>query len=606
MLSPPSLGPRLFVLSSLLAGVLSDCGPPPVIRNGVPHKNIEGASFPPGSTVIYKCLGNFFNVYGKVDVVTCLPDSKWSHIEQFCVGSCMSPPRSAFAQVKKGQRKDYYIADTTVAYICRQGYDTIPEITPVITCRENYTWTEIPAFCKGKSCGDPGKPEHGDAVILTNLLYLAKVNFTCEDGYTLNGSPTTQCQWKKDHVEWSEKPPECQRQAVPPSGGSATNATGDCTHLNVPNASLRSGDPKDSYPDGTVLQYRCIPGYEPIPGVTLSLTCLATSRWSTENPKFCQGRLCPAITLENGRIIKATDLRLGDEITLGCNEGYRIIGQNTLRCSLIDSKVVWNRELPLCQRIPCFPPPDIANGVHTGRGFHEFDHGTAITYTCNPTFSLIGSPTITCSTAADGINGEWRPAPPECKVVSCSRPSIVNGGLTTTFRPTYEYNNIIMYVCERGHTLVGSDSSKCGADNKWHPPPPKCLEGIFTTVVPGHGNTTSNTAGPGTGGGGGAEGGGSTLDPGIASTADNHSGFFGGSTHSPETKPPKDDTAPNHSPGVIIGSVVAVILGICLIAAGWKYRSCFIKGKADPSSCNAESYRAVATHTEIGMEPKAS
>nr|XP_028590253.1 complement receptor type 1-like isoform X3 [Podarcis muralis] len=478
MLSPPSLGPRLLVLSALLAGVLSDCGPPPVIRNGVPHKNIEGASFPPGSTVIYKCLGNFFNVYGKVDVVTCLPDSKWSHIEQFCVGSCMSPPRSAFAQVKKGQRKDYYIANTTVAYICRQGYDTIPEITPVITCRENYTWTEIPAFCKGKSCGDPGKPEHGDAVILTNLLYLAKVNFTCEDGYTLNGSPTTQCQWKKDHVEWSQKPPECQRliekptedgtnttgQAVPPSGGSATNNT---------------------------------------------------------------GRLCPAITLENGRIIKATDLRLGDEITLGCNEGYRIIGQKTLRCSLIDSKVVWNRDLPLCQRIPCFPPPDIANGEHTGRGFHEFDHGTAITYTCNPTFSLIGSPTITCSTAADGINGEWRPAAPECKVVSCRRPSIENGGLTTTFRPTYEYNNIIMYVCERGYTLVGSDSSKCGADNVWHPPPPKCLKGIFTTVGPGHGNTTSNTAGPGTGGGGGAGGGGYTLDPGIASTADNHSGFLG-------------------------------------------------------------------------------
>ncbi|XP_033009862.1 complement receptor type 1 [Lacerta agilis] len=567
MLSPPSLCPRLLLLSSLLSGVLSDCGPPPVIHNAVPNKNIEGASFPPDSTVIYKCVGNFFNIYGKIDVVTCLQNSSWTHIEQFCVGSCMSPPRSAFAQLKKGQRKDYYPAKTTVAYLCRRGYDTIPEITPVITCRENYTWTQIPDFCKGKPCGDPGKPEHGDAVILTNFLYLAKVNFTCEDGYRLNGSPTTQCQWKKDHVEWTHKPPKCQRpteestedrttkttgQTVPPPRGSATNNKGNCNHPHVASATLRSGDPKDSYPAGTVLRYRCIPGYEPIPGETLTLTCLDTSRWSTENPKFCQGRLCPALTFENGRIIKSTDLRLGDEITLGCNEGYRIIGENILRCTLIDSKVNWNRDVPLCQRIPCFPPPDIANGAHTGRGLDEFDYGTAVTYTCNPTFSLIGSRTITCSTAADGINGEWRPAAPECKVVSCRRPSIENGRLTTTFRATYEYNNLIMYVCEHGHTLVGSGSSRCGADSIWHPPPPKCLKGIFTTTVAtaypdkGYGNTTSNTAGPGIGGGG-AGGGGDTLDPEI------------GSTHSPETKPPRDDTASNYSPGVIIEKLTLLL-----------------------------------------------
>ncbi|XP_044302771.1 complement decay-accelerating factor-like [Varanus komodoensis] len=69
---------------------------------------------------------------------------------------------------------------------------------------------------------------------------------------------------------------------------SPTKAEGTC---GAPNsrlyASLKSGKIKDSYPVGTVLQYKCIPGYENIPRVTPSIQCLDNSKWS-ETLRFCQ------------------------------------------------------------------------------------------------------------------------------------------------------------------------------------------------------------------------------------------------------------------------------------------------------------------------------
>ncbi|XP_060133463.1 complement decay-accelerating factor, GPI-anchored [Zootoca vivipara] len=128
---------------------------------------------------------------------------------------------------------------------------------------------------------------------------------------------------------------------------------------------------------------------------------------------FLLGRRCPTIDLANGRIVKSNDLRLGDEITLGCDEGHRMVGEKTLRCRLIQNKVDWDKELPLCQRVPCFPPPKIANGQHSTTSDGEYSYGTSVTYTCDPYHSLIGNRTITCLVAADGVTGEWRPAAPE-------------------------------------------------------------------------------------------------------------------------------------------------------------------------------------------------
>uniref|UniRef100_H9GK43 Sushi domain-containing protein n=1 Tax=Anolis carolinensis TaxID=28377 RepID=H9GK43_ANOCA len=163
-----------------------DCGPPPKLNNAVPNEKLLGESFPHMKSVTYKCLDGFYNIYGKLDVVTCLSDSQWTPIEEFCERSCVDPPRSRFARINPKDIKTYYPAESKVSFTCRPGYNTIPEVGSTVTCFTNYTWTALPVFCEGKPCGDPGKPENGDTVILTNLLYLAKVNFICEEGCKYN------------------------------------------------------------------------------------------------------------------------------------------------------------------------------------------------------------------------------------------------------------------------------------------------------------------------------------------------------------------------------------------------------------------------------------
>ncbi|XP_042319682.1 complement decay-accelerating factor, GPI-anchored-like [Sceloporus undulatus] len=65
----------LLLLLVLLSGIRGDCGPPPKLNNAIPYNKPHGESFLPMQSVNYKCLAGFYNIYGKLDVVTCLPDS---------------------------------------------------------------------------------------------------------------------------------------------------------------------------------------------------------------------------------------------------------------------------------------------------------------------------------------------------------------------------------------------------------------------------------------------------------------------------------------------------------------------------------------------------
>ncbi|KAH0618910.1 hypothetical protein JD844_018444 [Phrynosoma platyrhinos] len=126
-----------------------DCGPPPKLNNAIPYNKLHEESFLPMQSVNYKCLDGFYNIYGKLDIVTCLPDSQWSPIEEFCERICVNPPRSRFARMKSEDIMPFYPAESKVSFICRPGYNTIPGINSVITCLKNYTWTALPVFCEG-------------------------------------------------------------------------------------------------------------------------------------------------------------------------------------------------------------------------------------------------------------------------------------------------------------------------------------------------------------------------------------------------------------------------------------------------------------------------
>ncbi|KAK9404548.1 complement component receptor 1-like [Crotalus adamanteus] len=581
--------------------MLGDCGPPPVLKHAMPYDPVKSI-YKPYQSVTYRCLPGYRENHEKKHIATCFPETGWNSMEEFCESGCESPRETRFSVVDD-EFLHFYPVGSVVHHICHRSAEHIPghPKRPAITCLSNYTWSSVPVFCKGQSCGDPGKPENGGRIILMDFLLKAKVNFTCNEGYQLIGSPTSQClprTLSNNTVIWKPKPPICFRPTCPPppeiKNGAYTggkNGTfplnSKVTYISVamgllascsaqvlsaalllllfsstalsqcpapvlpPHSSLKGGgDLAESYAVDTTLRLQCIPGYDYLPGTIPTIRCLDTNKWS-DLPALCQGRRCPVPHIENGRIIDSDDLRLGEEITLACNDGFRIIGGNTRRCTLKSGKVDWNKELPFCERIPCVRPPVIANGRYDPNPLDTYDAGSTVLYRCDPDYSLIGKSAITCIVEENGVDGKWDLSPPECKKVECHRPRVENGRVASVFQATYTYENKIQIECNPGHTLVGSSTIECGADSQWKSVPTCRMQ---TTASP----TASQTT-------------------------------------------PTHESGSNNTVGIVFGAVTAVIVLAALIFAAVKWFS--LQGKANVPHASTDSYHVVS-EKDMTLEEK--
>ncbi|XP_065259495.1 membrane cofactor protein-like [Emys orbicularis] len=228
---------------------------------------------------------------------------------------------------------------------------------------------------------------------------------------------------------------------------------------------------------GNKVEYNCRPGYSKVQRSTLQ--CMPYSRWSDAG-EFCKAKSCrhPGEP-ENGRLVILTDLMFGATVNFICEEGYRLIGNAERKCVLEGSQVIWDKDIPYCQVIPCKPPPEIEHGTHTGTTMEEFNYGTSVTYQCNTVergrvpFSLIGEPSIHC-TSTDNINGDWSGPAPECKVVRCEQPRVDHGKQMTGYSPVYTYRASVLFECEHRYTLKGSNVLHCNENSRWDPQLPVC------------------------------------------------------------------------------------------------------------------------------------
>ncbi|KAG6935526.1 complement C3b/C4b receptor 1 like, partial [Chelydra serpentina] len=231
----------------------------------------------------------------------------------------------------------------------------------------------------------------------------------------------------------------------------------------------------NSYPFGTKLKYSCCPGYVLGSGKSPLVTCLANSTWSVD-PEFCVEKSCghPGEP-KNGRVI-VTDALFGSTVNFTCEEGHRLIGQPYRRCEISGMDVAWSGDVPICERIPCRPPPDIPKGRHTGVIMEDFSYGSAVTYKCDNGYPLTGEASIHCTTK-DGLNGEWSARPPRCGEVRCPAPKIQNGRRVSGDRHFYSYKDNVTFECDPGYTMKGHSLSQCQTDDTWDPPLPVCEPG---------------------------------------------------------------------------------------------------------------------------------
>lgn len=62
----------------------------------------------------------------------------------------------------------------------------------------------------------------------------------------------------------------------------------------------------------------------------------------------------------------------------------------------------------------CKAPPSISNGKHNAGYEDAYPYGSSVTYSCNPSFSMVGDASISC-TVENKTKGVWSPSPPTCK-----------------------------------------------------------------------------------------------------------------------------------------------------------------------------------------------
>ncbi|NXP39871.1 CR1L protein, partial [Leiothrix lutea] len=230
------------------------------------------------------------------------------------------------------------------------------------------------------------------------------------------------------------------------------------------------------FPVGTTLNYTCRPGYVEQPLISPTITCLENLTWS-EAQEFCKTRRCayPG-DFQNG-YIDSTDLTFGSTVTFFCNEGYRLRGNKKMTCVIRGEGVTWDGTLPYCEKIPCEPPPKIANGGYEEQASYVYQ--SSVTYRCQDVprgsdpFSLIGDGTIFC-TADEHSNGVWSGPPPECRVVKCEDPRVENGRKVSGFGYPYKYKDSVVFECDSGYYMVGAEVITCAENNAWDPPQPTC------------------------------------------------------------------------------------------------------------------------------------
>ncbi|NXU22383.1 CR1L protein, partial [Thalassarche chlororhynchos] len=229
----------------------------------------------------------------------------------------------------------------------------------------------------------------------------------------------------------------------------------------------------------SVVEYVCRPGYMRNVKARNVLVCGRNSRWHGSRD-FCIPKPCPYPgEPANGRLVLAEKFSFGSAANFTCNTGYRLVGNFQIQCVIKNGVVTWDRDIPICEPIPCSPPPEIANGEHSGADKELFEYGASVTYWCHTVkwgerpFSLVGDASIFCTTT-DNVNGVWSKPAPECKVVNCEQPNVENGKLLSTYRADYTYRDTVMFDCNFRYTMNGSDASMCKENGLWDPPLPLC------------------------------------------------------------------------------------------------------------------------------------
>ncbi|XP_029087059.1 membrane cofactor protein isoform X1 [Monodon monoceros] len=348
------------------------------------------------------------------------------------------------------------------------------------------------------------------------------------------------------------------------------------------------GVPKPSYSPGDSIQYECRPGYQPKrPSLPTSAVCQNDSMWSPLQ-EACTRKQCPNLgDPPNGQVHYPNgSILFGSEAHYVCNVGYFLIGPSILYCDISESTVDWSDNPPICEKILCKPPEKILNGKYTNSHKDIFEYSEVVTYSCDASngadpYSLVGESKLVCIG-----NDKWSSDPPQCKVVKCVHPHVENGMIVSGHGSKFYYKATIVYRCDEGFKLNGSNTILCSANSTWEPEIPTCIKESTTPSTQPPISSASVSTPP-------------SSQPPISSVSDSkptHPTMTLGSSHpgypSPIDEPPPKD-AESLGAGIIVAIVIGALFGVVVVICSIRF--CFHKKKRKEGIATYSAYQDKAT-----------
>ncbi|XP_065189082.1 sushi, von Willebrand factor type A, EGF and pentraxin domain-containing protein 1-like [Sycon ciliatum] len=307
----------------LLQGVWS--APPPTCQHitcpAAPPSIANGyistvpSSFLVGGTANISCLPGYQRTGAAV--ITCDKGGEWPSSKSLptCTRVTCSPLIQPLNGLVSPGAHDF---DAIRTYTCNQGYTLVG--SPTTKCVLDGVWSAPEPTCQRVTCLPLTHPTNGLVTPGDNNVNAIR-NYTCIKGFTLVGFPSTTC---LSNGVWSTHQPTCQR--------------GNCTPLTHPmNGSVSSGT--DNFEANR--SYTCNRGYTLV-GVATT-TCLLNGVWSAPQPACQPSTTCPALQFENG-VTPAQNTRVGEAVEVECAKGYQLKGRSFIVCL---SSGQWS-DTPLC------------------------------------------------------------------------------------------------------------------------------------------------------------------------------------------------------------------------------------------------------------------
>ncbi|EOB07041.1 Complement receptor type 2, partial [Anas platyrhynchos] len=150
-------------------------------------------------------------------------------------------------------------------------------------------------------------------------------------------------------------------------------------------------------------------------------------------------------------------------VSYSCDPGFVLVGEAHLNCT---SAGAWSAPAPRCQGHLCPPPPVIDHGQHDGKAMDVFSPGKSVNYSCDPGYSLVGKSSLHCTD-----NASWSTPHPRCEVLQCpSPPSIEGGSHNSQEVEAFIPGMVVNYSCDPGFSLLGEASIYCTESGNWSLP----------------------------------------------------------------------------------------------------------------------------------------